>query len=193
MADDTLQIRWHGRGGQGAKTAAGMVAEVSVQAGRHAQGSPEYGAEREGAPIKAYTRISEKPIRVHDAIYYPNIVVVLDESLLESESVDEGLAEDGILLVNTKQSPAEIRRKLGLKDRKVYTIDATGIALEEIGRPIPNTVMLGALVKLTGVVKTKDIEKSIRKKLGAKLSEAMLKGNIRAVERAFEEVKGEDE
>jgi len=187
-----LQIRWHGRGGQGAKTAAGMVAEVAITAGRYAQGAPEYGAEREGAPIKAYTRISEKPIRVHDAIYYPNVVLVLDETLMESESVDEGLSEDGVLLVNTKRSPAEIRARLKLKGRRLHTIDATGIALEEIGRPIPNTVMIGALLKVTEAVSAKAIEKSIRKKFGAKLSEAMLAGNIRAVERAFEEVKGED-
>ncbi len=193
MDSETLQIRWHGRGGQGAKTAAGMVAEVAVGAGRHAQGAPEYGAEREGAPIKAYTRISEKPIRVHDAIYYPDVVVVLDETLLESESVDEGLTEDGILLVNTKDSPAQIRQRLALEGRKVYTIDATGIALEEIGRPIPNTVMIGALVKVTGAVDVKDIEKSIRKKFGEKLSEGVLQGNIRAVERAFKDVRSEDE
>ena len=133
MASDTLQIRWHGRGGQGAKTAAGMVAEVAVLAGKNAQGAPEYGAEREGAPIRAYTRISDRPIKVHDAIYYPDVVIVLDETLLEAESVDEGLADDGVLLVNTSRSPAEIRRALGLTGRKIYTINATGIALEEIG------------------------------------------------------------
>ena len=193
MSNDTLQIRWHGRGGQGAKTAAGMVAEVAVLAGKNAQGAPEYGAEREGAPIKAYTRISEKPIRVHDAIYYPDVVIVLDETLLESQSVAEGLAEDGALLVNTTKSPAEIRKTLGLKGSKVYTINATGIALEEIGKPIPNTVMVGALLKVTGAVEMDEIEKSITKKFGKKLSEAMLQGNIRAVQRAFKEVKGEDE
>jgi pyruvate ferredoxin oxidoreductase gamma subunit len=193
MSNDTLQIRWHGRGGQGAKTAAGMVAEVAVLAGKNAQGAPEYGAEREGAPIKAYTRISEKPIRVHDAIYYPDVVIVLDETLLEGQNVSEGLAKDGALLVNTSKSPAEIRKTLGLKGSKVYTINATGIALEEIGRPIPNTVMVGALLKVTGAVEMNDIEKSITKKFGKKLSEAMLQGNIRAVQRAFKEVKGEDE
>ena len=193
MGKDTLQIRWHGRGGQGAKTAAGMVAEVAVLAGRNAQGAPEYGAEREGAPIRAYTRISEKPIRTHDAIYYPDVVIVLDETLLESESVDEGLADDGILLVNTARSAAEIRGALGLKGRNIYTINATGIALEEIGKPIPNTVMVGALLKVTGALEVKDIEKSIRKKFGAKLSEGMLQGNIRAVERAYNEVRSEDE
>lgn len=192
MGQGLLQIRWHGRGGQGAKTAATMVAEVAVEAGKYAQAAPEYGAEREGAPIKAYTRIGEQIIRVHDAIYYPDIVVVLDDTLLESQNVDSGLSEDGILLVNTARSPAEVRKALGLEGRSVYTIDATAIALEEIGRPIPNTVMLGALLAVTGVVEVKQIEKSIQKKLGGKLSEGMLKGNIRAVERAFDEVKSDN-
>ena len=193
MGKDLLQIRWHGRGGQGAKTAAGMVAEVAIEAGKNAQGAPEYGAEREGAPIKAYTRISEQPIRSHDAIYYPDVVIVLDETLLVGESVDEGLSEDGILVVNTSRAPAEIRQELGLSGGKVYTIDATGIALEEIGRPIPNTVMVGALLKVTGALDVHDIEKSIRKKFGKKLSAGMLEGNVRAVQRAFEEVRSEDE
>jgi len=192
MSEAITEIRWHGRGGQGAKTAAGMVAEVAVEAGKFAQASPEYGAEREGAPIRAYTRIGDGIIRVHDAIYYPDIVVVLDETLLESQQVDSGLSEDGILLVNTPRSPAEVRQQLGLKGRKIYTIDATNIALEEIGRPIPNTVMIGALLAVTGVVDLKQIEKSITKKLGGKLSEGMLRGNIRAVERAAKEVKSEN-
>jgi len=191
MAKETIQIRWHGRGGQGAKTAAGMVAELAIDTGSYAQGAPEYGAEREGAPIKAYTRISERPIRVHDAIYYPDMVLVLDETLLEAENVAEGLVEGGVLLVNTKRSPAEVRKQLGLKGCKVYTIDATGIAMQEIGRPIPNTVMVGALSKVSGRMSAELIEKSIRKKLGGKLSEGMLKGNVNAVRRAFEEVKGE--
>ncbi len=192
MSQELLEIRWHGRGGQGAKTAAAMVAEVAVGAGKHAQAAPEYGAEREGAPIRAYTRIGDALIRVHDAIYYPDIVVVLDDSLLETQNVDSGLSEDGILMVNTADPPAEVRKALGLKGRKIYTIEATKIALEEIGRPIPNTVMIGALLAVTGVVDVKEIEKSIKKKLGGKLSEGMLQGNIRAVERAFEEVKSED-
>jgi pyruvate ferredoxin oxidoreductase gamma subunit len=192
MARDVLEIRWHGRGGQGAKTAAGMVAEVAVEAGHYGQGAPEYGAEREGAPIKAYTRISEGVIRTHDAIYYPDVVIVLDETLMDSEHVAEGLTEDGLLLVNTKGSPQEVRQALGLEGRKVYAIDATGIAIDEIGRPIPNTVMVGALGKVTGLVKKDDIKKSIKKKLGGKLSESLLQGNMRAVDRAFEEVRGEN-
>jgi pyruvate ferredoxin oxidoreductase gamma subunit len=191
MSEGLLEIRWHGRGGQGAKTAAAMVAEVAIDAGKYAQAAPEYGAEREGAPIRAYTRISDRPIRVHDAIYYPDIVMVLDDTLLVSQGVDSGLSEDGVLLVNTAKSPAEVRKLLGLKGGKVYTIDATTIALEEIKRPIPNTVMTGALCKVTGVVDADHIKEDIDKKLGGKLSEDMLKGNYRAVERAFEEVRGE--
>ncbi len=189
--DNAIQIRWHGRGGQGAKTAAGMVAEVAVAAGKNAQAAPEYGAEREGAPIKAYTRISDDPIRVHDAIYFPNVIVVLDETLLISEDVEEGLTEDGVLVVNTRTSPARIRERLGLKGRKIYTVDATGIALEEIGRPIPNTVMIGALLSVTGAAEVQQIEESIQKKFEGKLSEGMLKGNINAVRRACEEIKSE--
>lgn len=192
MAEDMLEIRWHGRGGQGAKTAAGMVAEVAVAAGKYAQGAPEYGAEREGAPIKAYTRISDGPIRLHDAIYYPDVVLVLDETLIESEAVTDGLTEDGLVLVNTKMSPGEVRKFLKLKGRKVYTIDAMQIALDEIGRPIPNTVMIAALSAVTKLISADDIKKSIKKKLGAKLSEKMLNGNLRAVERAFVEVRSED-
>lgn len=192
MSNEVLEIRWHGRGGQGAKTAAAMVAEVAVEAGKHAQAAPEYGAEREGAPIRAYTRISDGDIRVHDAIYYPDIVVVLDETLLETQNVDSGLSEDGLLLVNTRRSPGEVRAALGVEGRRIYTIDATSLALEEIGRPIPNTVMIGALCAVTGAVDAEEIKKSIEKKLGGKLSEDMLKGNIRAVDRAFEEVKSEN-
>jgi pyruvate ferredoxin oxidoreductase gamma subunit len=192
MSEGLLEIRWHGRGGQGAKTAAAMVAEVAIDAGKYAQAAPEYGAEREGAPIRAYTRISDRPIRVHDAIYYPDIVMVLDDTLLVSQNVGSGLSEDGILLVNTSKTPAEVRKLLALKGGKVYTIDATRIALEEIKRPIPNTVMTGALCKVTGVVDAEHIKEDIDKKLGGKLSEDMLKGNYRAVERAFEEVRGEN-
>jgi len=192
MSKDVMEIRWHGRGGQGAKTAAGMVAEVAIHSGKYGQGAPEYGAEREGAPIKAYTRMSERVIKVHDAIYYPDVVIVLDETLMETEDVADGLSEDGVLLVNTRSTPEEIRQTLGLAGRKVYCIDATRIAIDEIGRPIPNTVMIGALAKVTGLIGKDDINRSIEKKLGKKLSKGVLQGNMRAVERAFEEVRGEN-
>ena len=192
MSEKLLEIRWHGRGGQGAKTAAAMVAEVAVEAGKYAQAAPEYGAEREGAPIKAYTRIDEAVIRTHDAIYFPDIVMVLDDTLLEGLGVVDGLSKDGVLIVNTRKTPAQVRQQLGLDSGKVYTIDATTIAMEEIGRPIPNTVMIGALVAVAGVVDAEHIEKDIRKKLGGKLSEGMLEGNFRAVRRAAQEVKGDN-
>jgi pyruvate ferredoxin oxidoreductase gamma subunit len=192
MSTDILEIRWHGRGGQGAKTAAGMVAEVAVAAGKYAQAAPEYGAEREGAPIKAYTRISEGPIRTHDAIYYPDIVLVLDDTLLETQGVQQGLVDGGIILVNTKKDPAAVRTMLGVDDAKVYTIDATAIAIEEIKRPIPNTVMIGALAEVTGVVDVPHIKEKVEKKFGAKLSEEMLDGNMRALDRASQEVKSEN-
>jgi pyruvate ferredoxin oxidoreductase gamma subunit len=193
MSEAVLEIRWHGRGGQGAKTAAGMVAEVAVGAGKYGQAAPEYGAEREGAPIKAYTRISDQLIKAHDAIYYPDIVVVLDETLLEGQGVDEGLSEGGVLLVNTKKTPHQVRAEMGLQGASVYTIDATAIAIEEIKRPIPNTVMIGALASIAGVVDIAEIKKSVKKKLGAKLSEEMLEGNMRALDRAAQEVKSDDD
>ena len=192
MSKDVLEIRWHGRGGQGAKTAAAMVAETAVQAGKYGQAAPEYGAEREGAPIKAYTRISDGLIRTHDAIYYPDIVVVLDETLLETQGVESGLSEGGIVLVNTKKTPAEIREMLGLEGGRIYTVDATGIAIEEIKRPIPNTVMIGTLASVTNIVDIPSIKKNIEKKLGGKLSKEMLEGNMRALDRADQEVKSED-
>ncbi len=192
MSSEQMEIRWHGRGGQGAKTAAAMVAEVAVGAGKHGQAAPEYGAEREGAPIRAYTRISDEGILVHDAIYYPDVVVVLDDTLVETQGVADGLSEDGVLVVNTKKTPAQVREMLGIEGRKIYTIDATAIALEEFKRPIPNTVMIGALCAVTGVVDVPHIEKLIDKKLGGKLSEDVLAGNKRAVERAFGEVQSEN-
>jgi len=189
MSKGVLEIRWHGRGGQGAKTAAGMVAAIAVGAGKHAQAAPEYGAEREGAPIKAYTRISDNVIRVHDAIYYPDIVLVLDDTLLATQNVQSGLVDDGLLLVNTKKTAEQIRADLGLPaTTKIAVIDATTIALDEIKRPIPNTVMIGALAATTGIVDVPHVKKSVQKKFGAKLSEAMLQGNMNALERAAQEV-----
>ena len=191
MAEQLTEIRWHGRGGQGAKTAATMVAEAALDEGKFSQGFPEYGPERMGAPIRGYTRISEGPIRLHCPITKPDAVVVLDPTLLATESIAEGLKEDGAVIVNTRESPAAIRKQLGIRHGKVYTLDATGIAIDEIGRPIPNTPMIGALIKVGGFMELEtifhDIEKKFLKKLGAKGVE----GNVNAVKRAYEEVQGE--
>jgi len=190
MAEETIEIRWHARGGQGAKTAAIMVAEVALEEGKYGQGCPEYGPERRGAPTRGYTRISTEKIVEHCAIANPDVVVVLDPTLIGQTDVCEGLKPGSSIIVNTTESPAEMRKRLGLKDGKVYTVDATQISIDEIGRPIPNTPMIGALIKVTGLLKLETIFKDVKKKLGRK-GERIVQGNINAIKRACEEVKSE--
>ncbi len=189
MPKDTMtEIRWHARGGQGAKTAATLVAAVALEEGKYSQGFPDYGPEREGAPVRGYTRISDEPIWVHSAIYTPDIVVVLDPTLLDSVDVTEGLKDGGIVLVNSSHDPAQLREELGLKDAKVFTVDATQISIEEIGRAIPNTPMMGALMKVMPILKLESILADIEKKFKSK-GDRIVQGNFRAIKRAFEEVK----
>lgn len=186
-----IEIRWHGRGGQGAKTVAEFLALVAIHEGKQSQGFPEYGPERSGAPIKGYTRVSDGQIKMHSAVYRPDVVMVLDDSLLETVDVCEGIKEGGKVIVNSSLPLNSLERQHPfLKGKKVWTIDASAIAREEIGRPIPNMPMLGALVKLTGVVEMKSITEDIRKEFSQKFSPEVLEGNIRAVKRAFEEVRG---
>ena len=188
MAEKMVEIRWHARGGQGSKTAALLVASVALLEGKYGQGFPDYGPEREGAPMRAYTRISEKPIRVHCAVYDPDIVIVLDPTLLDSVPVTAGLAEDGTIVVNSPLSPAEIREQLGFATGKVATVDASQIAIDEIGRNIPNTPMTGALLKVAPLLKIETIKKDVAKKLKSK-GDAVVQGNFRAIDRAYEEVQ----
>ena len=189
MAKDMYEVRWHARGGQGAKTAAALVAEVALAEGKYSQGFPEYGPERMGAPIRGYTRIAERPIRIHSAVYYPDAVVVLDETLLETVDVAENLSEDGVVIVNTKLSPDDLKKKLSNQGKGVFSIDASQISLDEIGRDIPNTPMVGALVKAAECVKLDTVLADTKKKLGKKFSEKIVQGNIKAVRRGYEEVK----
>ncbi len=191
MADTLTEIRWHGRGGQGAKTAATLVAEVALNEGKYSQGFPEYGPERMGAPIRGYTRISEEPIRLHCPIAHPDVVVVLDATLLVTQNVAEGIEEDGAIIVNTPESPAAIRERLGIDHGRIYTVNATQIAIEEIGRPIPNTPMIGALIKVGAFLQLQTVYKDIEKKFLKKLGERGVQGNIHAVKRAYEEVQSE--
>lgn len=191
MDKDMFEILWHGRGGQGAKTAATMVAHAAMNEGQYSQGFPEYGPERMGAPIKGYTRISKKPITVHCSITRPEAVVVLDSSLLEAIDVTQGTNEDTLFILNTKLSPAEVRERLGLKGGKVFTVDAMGIAMDEIGRPIPNVPVIGALVKATGLLTLESCKHDIEKKFGAKFGSRIVEGNQKALQRAYEEVKSE--
>nr|WP_238988888.1 2-oxoacid:acceptor oxidoreductase family protein [Calorimonas adulescens] len=186
-----LEIRWHGRGGQGAKTASLLLAQAAFEIGAYMQAFPEYGPERMGAPVTAYTRISNEPIRIHSNIYEPDVEVVIDPTLIGTVDVTAGLKEEGILLVNTPKSPEYVKEKTGFKG-KVYTIDASQISLDEIGGNFPNTPMLAAVVKVTGILDEakfiENMEGNFRKKFAHKLQ--VVDGNMRALKRAMQEVKG---
>lgn len=183
------EIRWHGRGGQGAKTAATLLAEAALSEDKYSQGFPEYGPEREGAPMRGFTRISDAPIKVHCTIDTPHVVVVLDDTLMETIDVCAGLESSGTIVVNTARKSEEVRERLSVKDVKLYVVNATQIALDEIGRPIPNTPMLGALIKVTGILNIETIYNDVKNKLGKKFTRQIIDGNIHAVKRAYEEVK----
>ena len=188
---DTLEIRWHGRGGQGAKTAALLLAEVAFKTGKYAQGFPENGPERMGAPITAYDRISDSEIRVHSNIYDPEFVVVVDETLLEIVDVTAGLKEDGAILINTAKSKEEILPLLKGYKGKVYTVDARKISMETLGKNFPNTPMLAAIVKVTGVIDDEtflnEMEGSFKHKFARKPE--VIEGNMQALKVALREVK----
>ncbi|MGB9880891.1 MAG: 2-oxoacid:acceptor oxidoreductase family protein [Anaerolineae bacterium] len=185
------EIRWHGRAGQGIVTASELLAEAALKENKYFQAFPEYGPERMGAPIKAYTRISDEPIELHCQILNPEVVVVVNPNLLGVVDVTEGLAEDGILIINTPETPEQIRARLGLKDNKikVFTVDATRIALETIKRDIPATLMLGAIIRATGLVSLEKTLHLVQEKLGAKLRAEVVENNLKALRRAYEEVK----
>jgi len=196
MEKEILEIRWHGRGGQGAKTAALLFGEAALETGMYIQAFPEYGPERTGAPVSSYNRLSKKPIRIHSGIETPDIVLVLDPTLIGKVDVTAGLKDDGVIIVNTTKSPSEVRKMLGLKDSiKVYTVDAYGIALATIGRAIPNTPMLGSLIKATGILNFDHLLESVRKKLEVKFrgkGADIVDKNIQAIKKAYEETKGEE-
>jgi pyruvate ferredoxin oxidoreductase gamma subunit len=191
--DNLIEIRWHGRGGQGAKTAALLFGDAALSLGKYIQAFPEYGPERMGAPVTAYNRLSDKAITLHCGMTSPKYVAVLDPSLLASVDVAAGLPADGCLIINTTLSPKEIRQQLKLQGRKVFTVDASKVSLEAIGRDIPNTPMLGAMIKVSGFLKIeevlKDLEIKLKKKFASKPE--IVAGNLKAVERAYQEVKGE--
>lgn len=185
---DMIEIRWHGRGGQGAKTVAEFLALVALNEGKYSQGFPEYGPERSGAPLKGYTRISSGPIKMHSAIYKPDIVLVLDPSLLESIDVCDGLKEGGLVIMNTTRTGDDLRKQFPvLEGKKLWTLDADQISTDEIGRAMPNMPLLGALVKAAEVVKLESVTADIQKEFSRKFSPRVVEGNIRAIERAYQE------
>jgi pyruvate ferredoxin oxidoreductase gamma subunit len=190
-AHGLTEIRWHGRGGQGAVTAAKMVAEVALGQKRYFQAFPEYGPERSGAPIVAFTRISDEPIQVYSGIEHPQIVVVLDPSLLSIVDVAKGAPDDAVVLVNSDLTPAQLRARYGLEGHRLFTVAATKIATDTIRRPIPNTPMVGALVRVTGMFPIEDVVDFLRADFGKKFPPKVVDGNIQALTRSYEEVQAE--
>ena len=188
---DLIEIRWHGRGGQGAKTASLLLADAAFNTGKFIQGFPEYGPERMGAPITAYNRISTKPIRVHSNIYEPDFVVVVDDTLLSCVDVTAGLKSDGALVINSTKSIEEIKPLLNGYEGSVYTIDARTISVETLGKYFPNTPMLAAIVKVSEIMDENDfiadMEGSFKHKFAKKPE--VIEGNMNALKRALQEVK----
>ena len=189
--EDLIEIRWHGRGGQGAKTASLLLADAAFNTGKYIQGFPEYGPERMGAPITAYNRISSSPITIHSNIYEPDYVVVVDDSLLESVDVTSGLKESGAIIINTTQDGNSLKSKL--KDYKgdIYTIDARKVSIEALGKYFPNTPMLAAIVKVSKVMTDEellnDMEGSFKHNFAKKPE--VIEGNMKALKLALSEVK----
>lgn len=187
-----VEIRWHGRGGQGAKTASLLLADAAFNTGKFIQGFPEYGPERMGAPITAYNRISDEKLTIHSNIYEPDYVVVVDDTLITAVDVTSGLKEDGAIIINTTKSPEELKPLLKGYKGKVCTIDARTISIETLGKYFPNTPMLGAVVKVSKVMDEqeflKDMVDSFKHKFAKKPE--VVEGNIKALERSMQEVKG---
>lgn len=189
MPDKIVEIRWHGRGGQGVKTAAMLFAEAAYEGGKYVQGFSDYGPERSGAPIQGFTRLSDGRIYLHNFITEPDVVVVLDPTLLGTVAVTEGLKKGGKVLVNSSHDPAELAAKLGVDKEQVFVVDAKNISLETMGRDMPNSPMMGALVKVVGLVELPWVNETFEKKFGAK-SEKVVADNVAAVKRAYDEVRG---
>jgi len=187
------EIRWHGRGGQGAKTAALLFGEAVLSQGQYMQAFPEYGPERMGAPVQSFNRISEEPITLHCGVTSPQVVVVLDPTLIGTIDVMKGLPADGAIIINTDQPASKFREMLHLDGQKLYTVDASKIAEETIGRNIPNTPMMGALVKATGLVDFDEMLEDTKHKLEKKFRNKpeVIEGNVLAIRRAYEELKAD--
>lgn len=188
---DLIEIRWHGRGGQGAKTASLLLADAAFNTGKFIQGFPEYGPERMGAPITAYNRISNAPITIHSNIYEPDYVVVVDDTLLESVPVTAGLKEDGAIIINTTKDEEYLKKVLNGYKGAIYTIDARKVSMETLGKYFPNTPMLAAIVKVSGVMTDQelldDMKGSFKHKFAKKPE--VIEPNMKALEMALNEVK----
>ncbi len=188
MLKKILEVRWHGRGGQGAWTASELLARAAIAEGKYIQSFPEFGPERMGAPVTAFTRISTEPIQIHCAVYNPDVVAVLDPTLLKAVNVVDGLNEDGgNVIVNTKDSPQETRKMLGTGKGKVWTVPASEISLKILGMTITNTAMLGAVARVAGIVSLETIQQMIKGRFRADVADK----NFAVVKEAYQEVKSE--
>ena len=189
--NNLIEIRWHGRGGQGAKTASLLLADAAFNTGKYIQGFPEYGPERMGAPITAYNRISDNPITVHSNIYEPDYVVVVDDTLLESVDVTAGLKQSGGIIINTTKPADYLKSHLKGYEGNVYTIDARKVSMETLGKYFPNTPMLAAIVKVSNIMSEedfiKDMEGSFKHKFAKKPE--VIEGNMKALELALKSVQ----
>lgn len=187
-----IEIRWHGRGGQGAKTASQLLADAAFMSGKYVQSFPEYGPERSGAPITAYNRISDERCNIHSNIYEPDFVVVVDETLLESVDVTKGLSEKGAVIINSSKAPSEFAEKINGYKGRVCTIDAREISQRNLGAYFPNTPMLAAVVAVSNCVNPegflKDMEESYRHKFAKKPQ--VVEGNLKCLKEAMKEVQG---
>ena len=186
-----IEIRWHGRGGQGAKTASLLLADAAFNTGKYIQGFPEYGPERMGAPITAYTRISDEPITIHSNIYHPDYVVVVDDTLLETVDVVAGLKDTGAIIINTTKDAEYLRKVLNGYKGEIYKIDARKVSMETLGKYFPNTPMLAAVVKVSKVMSEQefldDMIGSFKHKFAKKPE--VIEGNMKALEMALKEVE----
>ena len=181
-----IEVRWHGRGGQGIVTVSRLLAHAALLDGKHVQAFPEFGPERRGAPVTGYTRISDEPIVIHSHIYNPNIVVIVDPTLLGKIDVTRGLVENGTVVANSDKEPKELKKELAVEKAQVYTVNAARIALDILGRPIYNTAMLGALIKTVPLVSMDSLSKVIQERFPGTVGEK----NVAVVKRAHEEVHG---
>ena len=189
--NNLIEIRWHGRGGQGAKTASLLLADAAFNTGKYIQGFPEYGPERMGAPITAYNRISDKPITIHSNIYEPDYVVVVDDTLLEAVPVTAGLKKDGAIIINTTKDANYLRNVLKNYQGAIYSIDARKVSMETLGQYFPNTPMLAAVVKVSQIMSEEDFLNDMIGSFKHKFAKKpeVIEGNMKALEMALKEVK----
>lgn len=190
--ENYIEVRWHGRAQQGVVTAAKILGEACLRAGKYVQAFPEFGPERMGAPVRAYNRVSDEPIRLHCQVSDPGYVLIADPTLIGTVKVTEGASEDAVFIVNTQRPPEEMRKELGLAGgkAKVFTVDASNISIDTIGRLMPNTPLLGALAKAAGFVTLDALIDNFKDNYSKKFSSKVIEGNVEAMKRGFSETKG---